>query len=46
MMALLALQEDYANGRIRRKRDFRDHDDDWLICRFKVPDIAVIVIVI
>ncbi|XP_078112544.1 uncharacterized protein LOC144521808 isoform X1 [Sander vitreus] len=35
MMALLALQEDYANGRIRRERDFRDHDDDWLICRFR-----------
>ena len=43
MMALLALQED-SNGRIRRKRDFRDHDDDWLICRFKFPNIAVIVI--
>ena len=35
MMALLALQEDYANGKITRKRDFRDHDDNWLICRFR-----------
>lgn len=43
MMALLALLEDYANGRIRRERVFRDHDDflahddDWLISRFRFP---------
>uniref|UniRef100_A0A9J7Y678 Putative nuclease HARBI1 n=1 Tax=Cyprinus carpio carpio TaxID=630221 RepID=A0A9J7Y678_CYPCA len=43
MMALLALLEDYANGRIRRERVFRDHDDflahddDWLISRFTFP---------
>uniref|UniRef100_A0A9J8AW41 Putative nuclease HARBI1 n=1 Tax=Cyprinus carpio carpio TaxID=630221 RepID=A0A9J8AW41_CYPCA len=42
-MALLALLEDYANGRIRRERVFRDHDDflahddDWLISRFRFP---------
>uniref|UniRef100_A0A8C9Z230 Putative nuclease HARBI1 n=1 Tax=Sander lucioperca TaxID=283035 RepID=A0A8C9Z230_SANLU len=42
-MALLALLEDYANGRIRRERVFRDHDDllahddDWLIGLFRFP---------
>ncbi|KAL2095648.1 hypothetical protein ACEWY4_007796 [Coilia grayii] len=40
-MAVLALLEDIANGRIRRERVFHDHndflahDDDWLISRFK-----------
>ncbi len=33
----MALLEDYANRRIRRERVFRDHDDDWLISRFRVP---------
>ncbi|XP_041846127.1 putative nuclease HARBI1 [Melanotaenia boesemani] len=42
-MDALALLEDYANGRIRMERVFRDHqdflanDDDWLICRFRFP---------
>ncbi|XP_026090023.1 putative nuclease HARBI1 [Carassius auratus] len=42
-MAALALLEDIANGRIRRERVFRDHndflaqDDDWLISRFRFP---------
>ncbi|XP_062373197.1 putative nuclease HARBI1 [Sardina pilchardus] len=43
MMAVLALLEDVANGRIRRERvyhdyhDFLAHDDDWLISRFRLP---------
>ncbi|KAL2086050.1 hypothetical protein ACEWY4_017109 [Coilia grayii] len=42
-MAVLALLEDIANGRIRRERVFHDHndflahDDDWLISRFRFP---------
>ncbi|KAK0144348.1 putative nuclease HARBI1 [Merluccius polli] len=42
-MAVLALLEDIANGRIRNERVFRDyydflaHDDDWLISRFRFP---------
>ena len=42
-MAALALLEDIANGRIRRERVFRDHndflaqDDDWLISYFRFP---------
>ena len=42
-MALLALLEDHANGRVRRERVFRDHndllahDDDWLMSRFRFP---------
>lgn len=37
----MALLEDYANGRIRRERVFRDHDDflahdnEWLRSRFR-----------
>lgn len=39
----MALLEDYTNGRIRRERVFRDHDDflahddEWLISRFRFP---------
>ncbi|KAK0136438.1 putative nuclease HARBI1 [Merluccius polli] len=42
-MAVLALLEDIANGRIRNERvfrhyyDFLAHDDDWLISRFRFP---------
>ncbi len=42
-MDALALLEDLANGRIRRERVFRDHqdflahDNDWLISRFRLP---------
>lgn len=42
-MDALALLEDFANGRLRRERVFRDHDDflahddDWLISRFRLP---------
>ncbi len=43
MMDALELLEDYVNGRLRRERVFRDHedflahDDDWLISRFRFP---------
>ncbi|XP_066575647.1 putative nuclease HARBI1 [Amia ocellicauda] len=42
-MAALALLEDFAHGRIRGERVFRDHNDflandaDWLISRFRFP---------
>ncbi|XP_066556065.1 putative nuclease HARBI1 [Amia ocellicauda] len=42
-MAALALLEDFANGRIRGERVFRDHNDilandaDWLISHFRFP---------
>ncbi|KAM4746618.1 uncharacterized protein FYW61_020992 [Anableps anableps] len=43
-MDALALLKDVLNGRIRRERIFRDHqdllvhdDDDWLIGRFRLP---------
>ena len=45
-MAVLALLEDIANGRIRNERVFRDyydflaHDDDWLISRFRFPRVG------
>ena len=47
-VALLALLEDYADGRIRRERIFRDHndllahDDEWLISRFRFPRAVVL----
>ncbi|KAL1247065.1 hypothetical protein QQF64_022441 [Cirrhinus molitorella] len=37
MMDALALLEDFANGRLRRERVFRDHEDEWLISRFRFP---------
>ncbi|KAL1246744.1 hypothetical protein QQF64_034323 [Cirrhinus molitorella] len=43
MMDVLALLEDFANGRLRRERVFRDHedflahDDESLISRFRSP---------